>query len=1221
MTKNLIKIEDFEFSLSNRTSDVDRSDYNQGGIGHLFFDDANLLGNILIENPGNNELFISRNTKISKKDTTFSKIIKTIDNCKFLNYKRNTSAFQNSIYNFKSFPDLYNQPNSIFSNKLLTNGKSINKISTFGLPYDTTDIVNYNTYHHKNSNSDYSHLFCLDKIISKNIGLLNIIQNPNNQNEKYILFNEQSTNTSNSYVKWNSGSNVNSHGDNSLILYKGNNLNIDASNQLNVKVIPIESNHYFVAGNTHYINTNIATATNPEAIVTASGITSSFKQSRKITYTGTTLNKQFTLDSGTAGSKILFELSSSATGSFFVSYNGVILCDTITSASINKIVLLEFVDSGWYNITSLYKDASINPVNEINTLIHSNLSYITTDFTNKKMIFIKHDMPGNMSLASQNIILSPTYTSEISDSSLWNNNFNTPVNLYFTNNLFDDVKIPYQIALAGNEDSMRSQKYGNSNILQQRIGDGLLGYGRTDSRLGINYMGYLGKDNIGQHYYLNISNSAIKTDNNSKIKEYYSTNILRDFNRSLNFKSIYPANPTTSIVTRTIATTADNYTMTISGSSITQYDITNSGSTGLMWIAIAQPFALADVGKIIRINITKTVGTHTSFGLMFNQNLNIRFDNFVMSMTTAGYDFYNTSGDNKQIYPYQHVTADTIQNYHGVLLGLGTYSFELIVTGVNQADIYNMNNLCESVHLNYNALQVYDNPNTINTTTVLTSTNQLASVWKNYTYALANANFIYYPPLSPKIGDRFKISHIAGTGSFKVQYRNITNVAQTFDLTPIINSASAQKSYVFEWRGSRWREVTDTNDIPGNNLVNDDFRILRNWTNPATGNSMSYFTVPSKVEVNQSNADLYHFYAPTYSMPTSVRDFMQTAAYFSPVIYNWNKSNYETSQFEILDCNMIYPAGTDWFTYGCLHNEIYGSKDTLSATSFTLSNTPYFHDNGQLYKYMNHNFITKIGNRYFLNHCIFYGTNRNASLLIDNSSTLTTTQKSMCRRILSYEIDTTNWRNLTYQSYYEFDETQIAFLSLDEDNFTKILVNLQNSLEILIGKINSATNKFGWALKQKETGNFVQIALDNAKNIWACTCDFDLDTSFIDTVTDTSFNNWTKPITFTLYKVLDNSERMKKYRIVITSLLNYQYIYDGTELLDTLSVDIYDEENEKVDNINYALYLAEGIEGITFENNLRYIDNAIYSGITATHTLKINTPCAVKLIAKILVEQ
>ncbi len=1216
---NLIKIDDFEFLLANRSESVDTpaNTVSAPSAGPLFFNETNLLGNILIENPGNNELFISRNTKISKKDKTFTKVVKTTDSCKFLNYKKSLSPIQNFIYNFVAYPDLFNLSSSIFSNKILTNGKSINKISTYAIPYSNGTTPYIVTYYHKNSNNDYSHLFCLDKNLSKNLGLINTINN-NISNQSYILLNEQTSNMSRGFSSvTGTGYTLNINSDNSLVLYKGSSLDIDASNQQLVKVIPIESNNYFVAGNTQYINTNIATATNPEAVTTASGLSSSFEQSRKLTYTGSTLNKEFQLNAGSAnGVKILFELSSSATGSFFVTYNAVRLCDTITSTSLTKIVLFEFANGGWYNITNLYKDSTTNPANEVNTLLFSNLSYISTDFVNKKMICIKHDMPGSRSESGTQLIYSPAYTSEITDNSLWNNNYNTPVSLNFNTDLFTDIKIPYNVALAGESDSQRAQIFGNSNVMQQRVGDGLLGYARTDSRVGINYMGYLGQDTLGQHYYLNVSNSCLKSGTlATDIKQYFSTNIIRDFNRSLNFKSIYPVNPTTTTVNRTIATTSDNYTMTISSSSITEYNITNTGSTGFMWIAIAQSFALSDIGKIIRINLTKTVGNHNSFGVMFHPNLNIRFDNFVMAMTTSGYDFYNTSGDNKQIYPYQHVTVDSIQNYHGILTGLGTYSFELIVTGVNQADIYNMNNVSNCVNLNYNCLQIYDNPNTVGTTTALTASSQLAAVWKNYTYSLSNTGYIYYPPLSPKVGDKFKVSHISGAGSFKMQYRNITNTAQTFDLTPLISSASAQKSYVFEWRGSRWREVTDLNDIPGNNWANADFKTLKNWANPTCGNSMVYFNVPSKVELNPNVANLYHFYVPTYSTGNTTHDFLKTTNYFSPIVYNWNKSIYDTNQFELLDCNITYPADTDWFTYGCLHDEIYGSTTNISGTTLALSTTPE-HDNGQLYKYMNHNFITKIANRYFLNHCIFYGTNRNADLLIDNSS-LTTDQKSKCRRIITYEIDTTNWRNLTYQCYYEFNETQIGLLSLDEDNFTKILVNLKNSVQILTGRVNSISNKFEWILKQSETGNFVQIALDNQKNIWACTCSIDLDTPF----TVNSFNNWTQPITFSLYKIIDKSEHIKKYRMIVNSSLNFQYSYDGTELIDTITVDIFDEENEKVNNINYALYLNESGDNITFENDLRYLDNQAYSGSTTTHYLKINSSGYVKLIGKILIEQ
>jgi hypothetical protein len=182
-------------------------------------------------------------------------------------------------------------------------------------------------------------------------------------------------------------------------------------------------------------------------------------------------------------------------------------------------------------------------------------------------------------------------------------------------------------------------------------------------------------------------------------------------------------------------------------------------------------------------------------------------------------------------------------------------------------------------------------------------------------------------------------------------------------------------------------------------------------------------------------------------------------------------------------------------------------------------------------------------------------------------------------------------------------------------------VNLKNSIQILNAKINSESNKLEWILKQKETGNFVQIALDNQKNIWACTCNIDLDKSFISDWTNSSFNNWTQSIVFTLYKIIDNSTHIKKYRILINSLLNFQYAYTGTELIDTITVDIFDEENERVNNINYSLYLNEGIDNITFENNLRYIDNQNYLGTTNTHYLKINTSGYIKLIGKILIAE
>ena len=43
------------------------------------------------------------------------------------------------------------------------------------------------------------------------------------------------------------------------------------------------------------------------------------------------------------------------------------------------------------------------------------------------------------------------------------------------------------------------------------------------------------------------------------------------------------------------------------------------------------------------------------------------------------------------------------------------------------------------------------------------------------------------------------------------------------------------------------------------------------------------------------------------------------------------------------------------------------------------------------------------------------------------------------------------------------------------------------------------------------------------------------------------------------------------------------------------------------------------ISSITFENDLRYLDNQTYSGSTTTHYLKINSSGYVKLIGKILV--
>jgi len=361
----------------------------------------------------------------------------------------------------------------------------------------------------------------------------------------------------------------------------------------------------------------------------------------------------------------------------------------------------------------------------------------------------------------------------------------------------------------------------------------------------------------------------------------------------------------------------------------------------------------------------------------------------------------------------------------------------------------------------------------------------------------------------------------------------------------------------------------------------------------------TYLPVPSKTIVDPNNSNIYYFYAPAYTNTDFTSSKVKAdLSKFTPILYIWDKSLTSSAAITIYDTTITYPGSNTWFTYGNTHTEGFnrGTGGVPDAGEYyynfeTAGKLRESHDNTQLHKFFHHNFITKVGNRYFLNHCIFYGTNHNANILVDNSNNgLTITQKSNCRRIIVYEIDTTNWRNLTYHSYYGFNETQVGFLPLDEDNFTRILINQTNSVSILSFDLTN-----GWMPDVIYPGNFLQISRDSNNNIWAVKCNINLQEKLYGNLLS---NIVDKKVIFELHKLPEvdpNINITQCYTIDLKEENNENIFYAATidnganVLIKNLKLSVYDNSGNR-QGIIVNLQIQNGDGKILFnDNGLDYI--------------------------------
>ena len=445
-------------------------------------------------------------------------------------------------------------------------------------------------------------------------------------------------------------------------------------------------------------------------------------------------------------------------------------------------------------------------------------------------------------------------------------------------------------------------------------------------------------------------------------------------------------------------------------------------------------------------------------------------------------------------------------------------------------------------NINYTYVSQYYEIGNTNRNVAITSTTSVALILnKNNTFNLTTANVIYYAPVGPVNNDIFRVQHLGSTGSFSVRV-SATNSTQ---LVPLTTAASAIKTYYFKYNSSTtsWVQQTDLGyfPIPGTHL----------WNEPRTGLVSTYLPVPSKAIVSPSNSNIYYFYAPAYTNTDfSSSKVNANLSIYTPILYTWDKSLTTSNAITILDTNITYPNADNWLTYANTHTEGYNKGTGFAdGTEFyynyeTTDKLRESHDNSQLYKFFHHNFITKVGNRYFLNHCIFYGTDHNANILVNNSNNgLSTLQKEKCRKIITYEINTSNWRNLTYHSSCGFTDTQVGFLPLDETNFTKILINHQNSISIL--NFDATT---GWVLQASYDGNFIQISRDSKDTIWAVKCNINLSEKLYGNLLQ---NLVSKKVIFELHKLSE--------------------LDSGNQLNSAYRIDLYEENNENIfyqDEIN-----------------------------------------------------
>ncbi len=545
---------------------------------------------------------------------------------------------------------------------------------------------------------------------------------------------------------------------------------------------------------------------------------------------------------------------------------------------------------------------------------------------------------------------------------------------------------------------------------------------------------------------------------------------------------------------------------------------------------------------------------------------------FTKYLGYLGQDF---TGKNYFLYINEGITRDgstNSTNVENVIDNLSSTIKNSWATKVFKEDPVT-STLTDVAAINYSYTSMpYEVANTARNIAITSTTSVALTKSKNNTFNLTNLNVIYYAPTGPITDDIFRIEHLGSVGSFKLQVSATNTTYLLGSATTAITAASNPRVFTFKYNGTNWVQMTDLGYFP--------IQGTHNWNEPRTGTVSTYLSVPSKVTVNPNNSNLHYFYSPAYTNTNfSYSKVTSSLSAYTPILYIWDKSLTSTAAISILDCNISYPVGNDWFSYSNTHTEGY-NKGISTEYYFNFETNGKLresHDNSQLYKFFHHNFITKVGNRYFLNHCIFYGTNYNADLLVDNSnSPINSLQK--CRRIVSYEIDTSNWRNLTYHSYYEFDETQIGFLSLDEDNFTKILVNCKNSVKILDFDENN-----GWFLSANYSGNFVQITRDSNNNIWAVKCNINLQEKLYENLIS---NLVTNKVVFELHKLneTDTSSIINDgYKIEINEEKGDNIFYQSTIdnginiMIKKLKVSIYDVNNTRiVSNLNLQIQGANG---------------------------------------------
>lgn len=89
----------------------------------------------------------------------------------------------------------------------------------------------------------------------------------------------------------------------------------------------------------------------------------------------------------------------------------------------------------------------------------------------------------------------------------------------------------------------------------------------------------------------------------------------------------------------------------------------------------------------------------------------------------------------------------------------------------------------------------------------LTSTSQLtsASLNKYMSYSLTNTGYVYWLPVSPSTNDTVGFIHLSGTGNFSVEYPKDSGTYLTGGSQ--ISSASARKSFIFQWNGTTWIDI------------------------------------------------------------------------------------------------------------------------------------------------------------------------------------------------------------------------------------------------------------------------------------------------------------------------------------------------------------------------------------------------------------------------------